>query len=114
FFMMKEVLGRRFKGNGWEEPDLIVIDGGKGQVGAALIALTARKKVIPVIGLAKREETIVVPQKQMGQKLEFLEIKLPKDTPGINLLRRIRDEAHRFAITYHKLLRKKRMFSDLK
>lgn len=108
FFMMREMLGRRFKHDGWDRPDLIVIDGGKGQVSAALTALVARKKDIPLIGLAKREETIVLPQKQMGQKLEFLEIKLPNETAGINLLRRIRDEAHRFAITYHRLLRKKR------
>jgi len=114
FSMMREMLGRRFKHDGWDEPDLIVIDGGKGQVSSALMTLVARKKDIPLIGLAKREETIVLPQKQMGQKLEFLEIKLPKDTGGINLLRRIRDEAHRFAITYHRLLRKKRMISEFK
>lgn len=114
FFMMKEMLGRRFKKDGWAEPDLVVIDGGKGQVSAALETLVARKKDIPLIGLAKRKETIVIPQKQLGQKLQFLEIKLPKSTGGINLLRRIRDEAHRFAITYHRLLRKKRMISEFK
>ena len=113
FFMMKEMLSRRFKSKGWDEPDLVVIDGGKGQVSSALVALVTRGKQIPLIGLAKREETIVIPQKQMGQKLEFLEIKLSKDTGGINLLRRIRDEAHRFAITYHRLLRKKRMINNL-
>jgi len=112
FFMMKEMLSRRFKSNGWGEPDLVVIDGGKGQVSSALVTLVAGGKQIPLIGLAKREETIVIPQKQMGQKMEFLEIKLPHDTGGINLLRRIRDEAHRFAITYHRLLRKKRMISE--
>ena len=114
FFMMKEMLSRRFKSKGWDEPDLVVIDGGKGQVSSALVALVTRGKQIPLIGLAKREETIVIPQKQMGQKLEFLEIKLSKDTGGINLLRRIRDEAHRFAINYHRLLRKKRMTSEFK
>ena len=76
FFMMKEMLSRRFKSKGWDEPDLVVIDGGKGQVSSALVALVTRGKQIPLIGLAKREETIVIPQKQMGQKLEFLEIKL--------------------------------------
>lgn len=114
FAMMKEMLGRRFRRDGWEQPDLIVIDGGKGQVSSALATLVYRKKQIPLIGLAKREETIVVPQKQMGKSLEFLEIKLPKDTAGINLLRRIRDEAHRFAITYHRLLRKKRLENEFK
>jgi excinuclease ABC subunit C len=92
---------------------LIVIDGGKGQVSSALMTIVERKKQIPLIGLAKREETIVIPQKQFS-KIEFLEIKLPKDTGGINLLRRIRDEAHRFAITYHRLLRKKRMSEEFK
>lgn len=114
FFMMKEMLSRRFKNDGWQDPDLIVIDGGKGQVSSALATIVFRKKNIPLIGLAKREETIVIPQKQMGQKVEFLEVKLPKDTGGINLLRRIRDEAHRFAITYHRLLRKKKMQNEFK
>ncbi len=114
FLMMKEMLTRRFKNDSWQDPDLIVIDGGKGQVSTALTALVYCKKNIPLIGLAKREETIVMTQKQLGKKLQFIEIKLPKDTGGINLLRAIRDEAHRFAITYHRLLRKKRMLSDLK
>lgn len=107
FHMMKEMLSRRL-GNEWPVPQLIVIDGGKGQVGAALKALANVGRRIPVIGLAKREEIIVIPLKKPGG-VEFLEIKLPHSTPGINLLRRIRDEAHRFAITYHRLLRKKAM-----
>lgn len=114
FTMMKEVLGRRFKHDGWEEPDLIVIDGGKGQVSSALTTLVYKKKQIPLIGLAKRDEIIVIPQKQLRKNLEFLEVKLPKDTGGVNLLRTIRDEAHRFAITYHRLLRKKKMTSEFK
>jgi len=106
FHMMKEMLGRRLNNETWPEPDLLVIDGGKGQVGSALKALANINKRIPVIGLAKREEIIVVPIKTQSG-VEFEEIKLPHSTPGINLLRRIRDEAHRFAITYHRLLRKK-------
>lgn len=106
FHMMREVLSRRLKNTQWKEPDLMVIDGGRGQVGAVLKALASIGKRIPVIGLAKREETIVVPVKNVND-IEFIEVKLPNSTPGINLLRRIRDEAHRFAITYHKLLRKK-------
>lgn len=109
FFMMQEMLSRRLKREDWPTPDLWVIDGGKGQVGAALKALASTNTVLPVIGLAKREETIVVPIKRIGGGLEFEEIKLPNSTPGINLLRRIRDEAHRFAVTYHRLLRKKNM-----
>lgn len=107
FHMMREMLSRRL-GNEWPVPQLLVIDGGKGQVGAALKALANMGKRIPVIGLAKREEIIVIPLKKPGG-IEFVEIKLPHSTPGINLLRRIRDEAHRFAITYHRLLRKKAM-----
>lgn len=110
FFMMQEVLGRRLKRTDWPYPELMVIDGGKGQVGAALKALTNAKMRIPVIGLAKREETIVIPQKKAGG-IQFIEVKLDNSTPGINLLRRIRDEAHRFAVTYHKLLRKKSMMA---
>ena len=63
---------------------------------------------IPMIGLAKREEIIVIP-KRIDGVIHFTEINIDNKIPGINLLRRIRDEAHRFAITYHKLLRKKRM-----
>ncbi len=107
FHMMREMLSRRLD-NEWPVPQLLVIDGGKGQVGAALKALANMGKRIPVVGLAKREEVIVIPLKKPGG-IEFVEIKLPHSTPGINLLRRIRDEAHRFAITYHRLLRKKAM-----
>ena len=105
FHMMKEMLSTRLR-NKWLEPNLLVIDGGKGQVGAALKALANMGKRIPIIGLAKREEIIVIPIKERTGII-FEEIKLPHSTPGINLLRRIRDEAHRFAITYHRLLRKK-------
>lgn len=108
FHMMREMLSRRLNNDGWPAPQLLVIDGGKGQVGAALKALANIGKRIPVIGLAKREEIIVIPIKKPGG-IEFIEIKLPRSTPGINLLRRIRDEAHRFAVTYHRLLRKKAM-----
>lgn len=107
FQMMREVLSRRLGRDSWPEASLWVIDGGKGQVGAALQVLAARSKTIPVIGLAKREETIIVPMHKSTGGVEFEEIKLAHSTPGINLLRRIRDEAHRFAITYHRLLRKK-------
>lgn len=108
FHMMREMLMRRLNNDGWPIPQLLVIDGGKGQVGAALKALANMGKRIPVIGLAKREEIIVVPLKKPGG-IEFAEVKLPHSTPGINLLRRVRDEAHRFAVTYHRLLRKKAM-----
>jgi excinuclease ABC subunit C len=99
-------MSRRLKRTDWEKPNLLVIDGGKGQVSAVLQVLAGQKTDLPVIGLAKREETIIVPIRT-GIGIEFIEVKLPHSTPGVNLLRRIRDEAHRFAITYHRLLRRK-------
>lgn len=106
FEMHREVARRRAKRVDWEKPNLMVIDGGKGQVSSVLQAHAEKGFSVPIIGLAKKEETIVIPVKT-GLGTDFLEVKLPKSTPGINLLRRIRDEAHRFAITYHRLLRKK-------
>lgn len=95
--MMSEVLERRLNHSEWEFPDLIVVDGGKGQVSSASFVLSQNRISIPVIGLAKREETIIT------QKLS--QISLPKDSKSLHLLMRIRDEAHRFAIAYHKKLR---------
>lgn len=112
FTMMKEVLGRRLKHfEDWGTPNLFVIDGGKGQVSSAVEILDKAGVKTPVVGLAKREEIIVVPI-HTADGLTFKEIKLPHSTPGINLMRRIRDEAHRFAITYHRLLRKKAFLSN--
>lgn len=102
FASMNQVLKRRLRHIDWSIPDLIVIDGGKGQVTYAKDALTQAGFSIPVIGLAKREETIVI---RDGQ--EYIEVSLSKDAPALHLLMRIRDEAHRFAITYHKKLRNK-------
>ena len=100
FEMIKEVLRRRFK-NDWPHPDLIVVDGGKGQVSSAKKILLEYELKIPLIGLAKRQETIITE--------DFKEIKFSK-IPAFNLLKKIRDEAHRFAITYHKKLRDKSYF----
>ncbi len=106
FEMMREVIRRRVNRNDWEMPNLMVIDGGRGQVSAVLRILVEQKYNVPVIGLAKKEESIIVPILS-NSSYEFLEIKLPHSTPGVNLLRRIRNEAHRFALHYHRLLRKK-------
>lgn len=108
FLMHQEMMERRLKRLDWPKPDLLVIDGGKGQVSSVLEVLERSKQKIPMIGLAKREEIIVIP-KRVDRVVQFTEINLDNKIPGINLLRRMRDEAHRFAITYHKLLRKKRM-----
>lgn len=104
FAMIAEVVKRRFSHTEWPYPDLLVIDGGKGQVGAALEAIP-----VPVIGLAKRFENIIVP---VGKT--FMTVRLPVAHKGLHLLQRIRDESHRFAITYHKLLRKKNFLDNPK
>ena len=109
FAAMKEVIRRRYD-KAPEEimtlPDLIVIDGGKGQLSAAMEILSGLEHMqsIPVIGLAKRLEEIVLP----GQADTLL---LPRTSTGLRLLQAIRDEAHRFAITYHRSLRDKRTLS---
>lgn len=98
---MKKVLERRKRRFGdWGKPDLIIVDGGKGQVSAAISVF--EKTNIPVIGLAKRYETIIVKNK----KSEFESIRL-KDGPAKNLVQRLRNEAHRFARRYHHTLVKK-------
>ena len=123
FEMMKEVLKRRFGHIEWDFPNLIIVDGGKGQVSASLEVLTELGISIPLIGLAKREETIVMaptpPNLPLsgeehkfltltrGSQRGFVEISLPRNSSSLHLIMRIRDEAHRFAITYHKNLRSK-------
>lgn len=99
FAMIAEVVDRRLNHKDWKFPDLFIVDGGKGQVSAALKILKEKNVSIPLIGLAKREEIIVT------ENLE--EIRLSKDSKVLHLLQRIRDEAHRFAITYHRKLRGK-------
>ncbi len=120
FASMREVIERRYTRLLEEKlppPDLIIIDGGKGQLSSAVEVLTRLKlhrpqtapaggeepahPAIPVIGLAKRLEEIYFPG--IPDPLS-----LPKSSPGLILLQRVRDEAHRFAITYHRTLRSKR------
>ncbi len=103
FAMIAEVLQRRIKHVEWSFPNLIIVDGGKGQVSSSMNALKDKGLNIPVIGLAKKEETVVTSN--------FDEIKLPKDSEALKLIMRIRDEAHRFAITYHRKLRSKSFLS---
>ena len=105
FAMLGEMLGRRLErlkhpDAKWPKPDLIVIDGSKGQLSAAVEALRAKQAAIPLIGLAKRIEEIFLP----GSASPLL---LAHDQPGLQLLQRIRDEAHRYGITYHRQLRSK-------
>ena len=112
FASMKETLSRRFaRAKSGDEkfsdlPDLIVIDGGKGQLGYAHEAMQSLGFSIPMVGLAKREEEIFT----VGNPDPIV---LPHSDSAIKLLQRIRDEAHRFAITYHRTIRKKRYTSML-
>lgn len=84
----------------WPLPDLIVIDGGKGQLSVAVSIIHNSKFIIPVVGLAKRIEEIFLPNNPNP-------IILGHDQPALQLLQRLRDEAHRFGITFHRNLRSK-------
>jgi excinuclease ABC subunit C len=117
YLAIKEIFSRRLsrlkdkvKGDkdSWKKkPDLVVIDGGKGQLNAALeILLETGIKGITVCGLAKKNEDIYVADLDEP-------ISLKHGTPGITLMQRIRDEAHRFAITYHRKLRSKRQIKSI-
>ena len=106
FASMKEVLLRRLNrltGNDpsfSQKPDLIVVDGGKGQLSYAIDAMQEASIDIPIISLAKREEEVFIPHQTEP-------IIIPKNQQSLKLLQRIRDEAHRFAITFHRTLRDK-------
>src|SRR5262249_9670570 len=87
-------------------PDLLVIDGGKGQLGAAVAAAQAAGiSELPVIGLAKREEEIFLPGKTDP-------LRLPRRSPSLRLLQRVRDEAHRFGPAYNRNRRKARTLTS--
>ena len=119
FAMLGEILGRRLRrlSEGEVAPDLILVDGGVGQVNRAASVLRGEGyAAIPLIGLAKREEEIHLPE-PAGVAPEAANIEdsarrpvvhLPRSSPALQLLQRVRDEAHRFAIGYHRHLRGKR------
>lgn len=106
FRAMEEVVGRRYQrlnNEGIPMPDLVVIDGGRGQIGAALKAFIALDLEPPaLIGLAKKHETVIFPDERPPLNLSLTH-------PGLQLLQRLRDEAHRFANTYNADLRSKRI-----
>jgi excinuclease ABC subunit C len=107
FQMIAEIVRRRYrrlKEEGAIFPDLVVIDGGKGQLSAATEELKRLEVEIPVISIAKRQEEIFLPNRRSP-------VILPKDSLGLKLLQRTRDEAHRFAVKYHKHLRGKDLFN---
>ncbi len=105
FAMMAEAITRRYSGSlasKMELPDLILVDGGKGQLSAALSALEKLSLArLPLAALAKRLDEVFLPGASDSQNI-------PRTSSGLKLLQQIRDEAHRFAITFHRSLRKKR------
>ncbi len=132
FAHMNEVITRRTSEKNqkdWGLPDLFLIDGGKGQLGAAIRARDAAGIERPMIGLAKREEEIVVHiekslvnlskieiQKQhayVNESDDFVLVLLPRNSDIVKLLQRVRDESHRFAVSYHSVLKGKRQTASL-
>ena len=107
FESMREVLSRRLKHQDWTTPDLILIDGGRPQLEALKDVLLPTK--IPYIGLSKEFETIIVPVITEDDQVSYQEVAISSNTHIVKLLQRIRDESHRFAITYHRLLKSKTM-----
>ncbi len=122
---MAEVIARRFSPKNlaaWPKPDLLIVDGGKGQLGAAMAVLAELGMLVPAIGLAKRQDEIVqmLEAPAVGQLAHwddqawveasgrFETTLLPADSHVLQLLQRVRDEAHRFAISYQTILRGKR------
>ena len=105
FASMREIVGRRYRrliDENQELPNLIIIDGGKGQLGSAVDALSELQLYgkIPVVGIAKRLEEIYYPN-------DPIPLHIHKKSQGLKLMQQIRDEAHRFAITFHRLKRSK-------
>ena len=102
FLSMREVTMRRYGDSVVEDmPDLIIIDGGKGQLSSALEIIRGAGHLVPVVGLAKQFEYIFT-------EGESEPVILPRHSQALYLVQRIRDEAHRFAVTYHRKLRSKR------
>jgi excinuclease ABC subunit C len=132
FEHMHEVISRRFSEKNikqWGTPQLLLIDGGKGQLGAAIKALNDNKKCLPAIGLAKQFEQVVISKNyetinlnvEFAKKIratiqesdDFYLVSAPHDSHLVKLLQRIRDESHRFAVSYHSVLKVKRQTTSL-
>ena len=128
FFNMNETIQRRLSAKNiadWGTADLILIDGGKGQLDAALKARDIKSQKMPFIGLAKKQEQIVIDNKRSDvvinqDKLKALDgylttsdnftlINIPHSSHIVKLLQRIRDESHRFAVSYHTVLKRKKL-----
>lgn len=133
FYNMNETIKRRFSEKNvraWGLPDVVLIDGGKGQLDAAIKARDEQGHTrVPFIGLAKREEQIVIANERSNVALQsealhklggfsaastdFTLVNLPHSTNVVKLLQRIRDESHRFAVSYHSVLKAKRQTSSV-
>lgn len=101
--MLKEVLERRFKRKDWALPDLLIVDGGRPQVKAAFNILKQLKLKISLLGIAKSPDRLVIGNNK------FQTVYLKENSNLFSLIRYLRDESHRFAKKYHRLLRKKKM-----
>lgn len=133
FYNMHETLHRRLSESNikkWGKPSLVLIDGGKGQLDAATRARDEQGcQTIPFVGLAKREEQIVIQKGKSNVGLneailhklggysaesdDFILVNVPHSTNLVKLLQRIRDESHRFAVSYHSTLKVKRQTASL-
>jgi excinuclease ABC subunit C len=133
FYNMNETLRRRLSEKNrkaWGLPNLVLIDGGKGQLDAAIKARDEMgQSGLPFVGLAKREEQIVIQKGKSNVELnlpalhklggfvaetqDFLLVNIPHNTNVIKLLQRIRDESHRFAVSYHSTLKRNRQTSSV-
>ncbi len=133
FYNMNETLKRRLSEKNrkaWGLPNLVLIDGGKGQLDAAIAARDEQgQQKVPFIGLAKREEQIVIMKghsnvvlndkvlRELGgfatESEDYILVNVPHSTNVVKLLQRIRDESHRFAVSYHSVLKQKRQTSSI-
>lgn len=103
--MHREMMRRRLNHPEWLMPDLIIVDGGRGQVKAVNYELRTMNNELPVYGLAKRMEWLYPPEGEV--------LKLPRNSLSLKLLQKLRDEAHRFAINYHRKLHRKSIFNNI-
>ena len=132
FAHMREAMDRRFSDKNikqWGKPDLLLIDGGKGQLGAAISVVADKSLSIPTVGLAKKHEEIVLqnnwphthlsPEQVLKQRgfsrasEDFTLVDLPNNSHIVKLLQRVRDESHRFAVSYHSVIKVKRQTTSL-
>jgi excinuclease ABC subunit C len=107
FAMLAEIVARRIKHAEWKKPNLILIDGGKGQLSIVKKTISNAQYNVPIASLAKKNEEIFIPNHSNA-------IHLAKNNEGLKLIQRIRDEAHRFAITYYRELHKKSIIQSKK